>query len=139
MFLLDTHVISELRQGKPKQSAAVRAWAQRQPAHQLYLSAITRMELEIGVQRMERKDPAQGVVLRAWCEAILRQFEGRVLPFTSVTALYCAGLHVPDPQSFRDSMMAATAIEHGFTVVTRNVGDFAGTGARLVDPGGGVQ
>jgi toxin FitB len=134
MFLLDTNVISELRSGKPRQSAAVRTWAQLRPIHQLYLSAITRLELEIGIQRMERKDPAQGAVLRAWAQAVLKQFEGRVLPFTDVTAQHCAGLHVPDPRSFRDSMIAATAIEHGFTVVTRNVGDFAGAGVQLVDP-----
>ena len=134
MFLLDTNVISELRSGKPRQSAAVRSWAGAQPISQLYLSAITRMKLEIGVQRMERRDPAQGTILRSWAEAILRQFDGRVLPFTSLTALYCAGLHVPDPQSFRDSMIAATALEHGFTVATRNVSDFAGAGVQLVNP-----
>jgi predicted nucleic acid-binding protein len=134
MFLLDTNVISELRSGKPRQSAAVRAWAQTRPVNQLYLSAITRMELEIGVRRMERKDPAQGAVLRAWSEAVLHQFGGRVLPFTDVTALLCAGLHVPDPRSFRDSMIAATALEHGFIVVTRNTADFAGAGVQLVDP-----
>ena len=134
MFLLDTNVISELRHGKPRQSAAVRTWAQTQPIQRLYLSAITRMELEIGVQRMERKDPAQGAVLRKWSEAVLHQFEGRVLPFTSLTGLHCAGLHVPDPRSFRDSMIAATALEHRFAVVTRNVGDFAGADVTLVNP-----
>jgi toxin FitB len=134
MFLLDTNVISELRSGKPKQSAAVRAWAGAQPINRLYLSAITRMELEIGVQRIERRDPAQGTILRTWVETILQQFEGRVLPFTSLTGLYCAGLHVPDPQSFRDSMIAATALEHAFTVATRNVGGFAGAGVQLVNP-----
>jgi predicted nucleic acid-binding protein len=134
LFLLDTNVISELRSGKPRQSAAVRAWAQMQHINQLYLSAITRMEIEIGVQRMERRDPAQGAVLRTWSEAVLHQFEGRVLPFTGLTGLYCAGLHVPDPRPFRDSMIAATAMEHGFSVVTRNVGDFADAGVQLVNP-----
>lgn len=134
MFLLDTNVISELRRGKPKPSVAVRQWAARQPANRLYLSAITALELEIGVRRMERKDPAQGVALRTWCEAVLRNFDGRVLPFNGLTALHCAGLHVPDPRSFRDSMIAATALEHGFTVVTRNVDDFTATGVGLINP-----
>lgn len=134
MYLLDTNVISELRSGKPAQSAAVRHWAEAQPANQLYLSAITTMELDIGVRRIERKDAAQGAILRRWSEAIVRQFEGRVLPFTSSTALFCAAMHVPDPRSFRDSMIAATAFEHGFAVVTRNVGDFADTGAKLINP-----
>ena len=112
MFLLDTNVISALRHGKPQPSAAVRAWADGQPGNQLYLSAVTQLELEMGVLRMERKDAAQGAVLRAWVDAVLHQFESRVLPFTGETARLCAGMHVPDPLSFRDSMIAATAQQH---------------------------
>ncbi len=134
MYLLDTNVISELRSGKPTQSAAVRGWAHQQPVNQLYLSAVTTMELEIGVRRIERKDAAQGAILRLWSETIVRQFAGRILPFTASTALFCAAMHVPDPRSFRDSMIAATAFEHGFTVVTRNVSDFADSGAKLFNP-----
>ncbi|KNZ30948.1 MAG: twitching motility protein PilT [Methylibium sp. NZG] len=134
MYLLDTNVISELRQGKPGQSDAVRRWAAQQPIAQLYLSAITVLELEIGVRRIERKDAAQGEVLRRWCEAVRHQFAGRVVPLGETTALRCAALHVPDPQAWRDSMIAATALEHGYTVATRNTGDFAGTGAQLIDP-----
>jgi predicted nucleic acid-binding protein len=134
MYLLDTNVISELRKGKARQSAAVRDWARLQEGQQLYLSAITCMELEIGVQRMERKDVRQGEVLRAWLDAVLLEFDRRTLSFTSVTAMFCAGLHVPDERSFRDSMIAATALEHGFKVVTRNVSDFRGTEVELVNP-----
>lgn len=134
MYLLDTNVISELRQGKPAPSEAVRRWAAGQPTHLLYLSAVTLLELDIGVRRMERKDAAQGTVLRRWSEAVAREFQGRVLPFTGTTALVCAGLHVPNPRSFRDSMIAATAMEHGFIVATRNVADFADTGAKWLDP-----
>jgi toxin FitB len=134
MFLLDTNVVSELRSGKPKQSAAVRAWAAKQPATQLYLSAVTVLELEIGVLRMERKDAKQGAMLREWLEAVQLAFEGRVLPFTESTAPFCAWLHVPNPCSFRDSMIAATAKEHRFTVITRNTSDFADAGVDLLDP-----
>lgn len=134
MYLLDTNVISELRNGKPTQSENVRHWAQAQPANQLYLSAVTVLELDIGVRRMERKDAAQGAILRLWSEAIVRQFEGRILAFTTATALLCAAMHVPNPQSFRDSMIAATAAEHGFTVVTRNVSDFADSSVKLLNP-----
>lgn len=125
MFLLDTNVVSELRSGKPRQSAAVRAWAQTQPIQRLYLSAIT---------RMERKDQAQDAVLRKWSEAALHEFLGRVLRFPSLTGRRCAGLHVPNQRSFRDSTTAATTLEHRFTVVTCNVGDFTDAGVILVDP-----
>jgi len=72
--------------------------------------------------------------LRAWSKAVLQQFEDRVLPFTGVTALLCANLHVPDPRSFRSSMIEAMVIEYGFTLVTPIVGDFAGAGVQPVDP-----
>jgi len=134
MFLLDTNVISELRNGKPQQSLAVRAWAETLPANQLYLSAITVLELEMGVLRRERKDVQQGKILRTWVEIVLQQFAGQVLPFTGETALRCAGMHVPDPRSFRDSMIAATAQQHGLTLVTRNVADFEGLSIKLLNP-----
>lgn len=134
MFILDTNVLAELRPNKPRQSASVRSWAQQQPAHQFYLSAVTLMEMEIGVQRMERRDPRQGERLRAWAEQTIAQFDGRILPFTAQTALRCAPLHVPDPRPLADAMIAATALEHSFAVVTRNVIDFAGTGVQTINP-----
>lgn len=134
MFLLDTNVLAELRTNKPQASPAVRAWASRQPMHRLYLSAVTLMELEIGVRRMERKDPAQGAHLRAWVQQTVLQFEERILPITAHTAVICARLHVPNPRPLGDSLIAATALEHGFTVVTRNGADFAATGVQLHDP-----
>lgn len=137
MFVLDTNVISELRHGKPHQSVDVRAWAAGQPSSKLYLSALTILELEISIQALERRMPPQGSSLRAWLTGVRVAFEGRILPFTHNTAPVCAALHVPDPRSERDAMIAATAIEHGFSVVTRNVSDFANTGVALVNPWGG--
>ncbi len=134
MYLLDTNVISELRNGKPQQSASVRSWAENLPVNQLYLSAITVLELEMGVLRMERKDVTQGKILRAWAETVLQQFNGQVLPFIGATALLCASMHIPDPRSFRDSMIAATALQHSLILVTRNMADFEGLGIRLLNP-----
>ena len=134
MFVLDTNVISELQRGKPHQSAEVRAWAAGQPSSKLFLSAITILELEMGVLALERRTPPQGSALRTWLAVVREAFTGQILPFTDVTATICAALHVPNPRSERDAMIAATALEHGFTVVTRNVQDFANTGLELVNP-----
>ncbi len=134
MFVLDTHLISELRQGKPNQSPAVRAWAAARPAKQLFLSAITILELEKGVQSLERRTPPQGSALRAWLMGVRAAFADRILPFTEQTAIVCAALHVPNARAERDAMIAATALEHGFIVVTRNVPDFLNTGAQLLNP-----
>ena len=134
MFVLDTNVISELRRGKPQQSDAVRAWAAAQPDGKLFMSAITLLELELGIQALERRTPPQGGSLRFWLTAVRAEFAGRILPFTENTAPLCAALHVPNPRPERDAMIAASALEHKFAVVTRNVADFAGTGVEVVNP-----
>ena len=134
MYVLDTNVISELRQGKPNQSLEVRAWAASKPASQLFLTAISILELEKGVLALERKTPPQGTALRIWLTNVRAAFADRILPFTDNTATLCAAMHVPNPRPDRDAMIASTALEHGMTVVTRNVADFAGTGVQLLNP-----
>jgi predicted nucleic acid-binding protein len=134
MFLLDTNVVSELRQGKPSRNEHVLAWASRQDVAMLYLSSVAVFELEVGVRTMERKDVLQGRSLRAWWSQVFEAFEERILPFSAVTAMVCAPLHVPDKRPYRDSMMAATALEHGFTLVTRNISDFQIPGLKLLNP-----
>jgi predicted nucleic acid-binding protein len=101
----------------------------------LYLSVITLQELEIGVLLAERRDPSQGAMLRAWLNShVLPAFAGRILTVDAAVAQRSARLHVPDPRPVRDGLIAATALVHGMTVVTRNVADFELTGAKILNP-----
>ena len=122
MFLLDTNVISELRKaGDGKANPNVVAWLSSVDSTTLYLSAITLMELEIGVGRLERRDPTQGARLRTWLETqILPEFSARI--------------HIPDPRPLNDSLIAATAVAHGMTLITRNTADFTPTSVPLLNP-----
>jgi predicted nucleic acid-binding protein len=82
-----------------------------------------------------RRDTAQGAVLRAWIDdQILPRFEGRILAVDTAVARRCAHLHVPDPRAERDALIAATALVHGLTVVTRDVTDFELVGVALLNP-----
>ncbi len=134
MFVLDTNILSELR-NPARADPKVLAWASMQPIGAQFISAITVLELEMGVLMKERKDPVQGAVLRAWLEGrVLPQFAGRVLPVDQAVALRCARLHVPDPRAERDAIIAATALVHGMSVVTRNEAEFIATGVSMVNP-----
>jgi len=136
MYLLDTNVISELRKAKTgKINKNVETWASHVPASTLFLSVITVLELELGVRLLERRDTSQGAVLRSWFDDhVLTTFSDRILDINSTVALRCAGLHVPNPRSDRDALIAATALVHGMTVVTRNVVDFERTGVEIINP-----
>ncbi|WP_338911948.1 type II toxin-antitoxin system VapC family toxin [Mycetohabitans rhizoxinica] len=136
MYVLDTHVVSELRKVRAgKADANVTAWTTSVDAGWLFVSAITIMELETGVLQIERRNADQGRILRAWIEHhVLPEFADRVLPIDIRVAQRCARLHVPHRQSERDALVAATALVHGMTVVTRNVADFAATGVHLLNP-----
>lgn len=136
MFLIDTNVISESRKMRSGRAAPqVVAWLKATDPSTTFVSAMTLFELELGVVRIERRDAAQGTSLRRWLDQIVKPgFAGRVLAMDGAVAVACAGLHVPDPVSERDDWIAATALVHGLTVVTRNVRDFEGTGVGVVDP-----
>ena len=136
MYVLDTNVLSELRKVRSgKADPNVAAWTESVDATDLFVSAISIMELELGVLSIERKDAIQGAMLRSWLEQhVLPEFSTRTLPVDTAVALRCAGLHVPDKRGERDALIAATALVHGMTVVTRNADDFKPTGVTVVNP-----
>lgn len=136
MYVLDTNVISELRKAsRGRADAHVLTWASKVDSDDLYTSAMTLMEIELGILLLERRDPAQGRVLRNWMTgSLLPAFTGRILPITATVALACAKLHVPSPRPMNDAWIAATALVHGMTVVTRNVLDFEPMGVSLLNP-----
>jgi predicted nucleic acid-binding protein len=136
MFVLDTNVVSELRKIRlGKADLHVAQWADSVDAGSLHISAITVLELEIGILQLERKDPGQGAVLRTWLDTlVLPEFNGRIFPVDTAIAQRCARLRVPDPRAERDALIAATALVHGMTVVTRNLADFEATSVPLLNP-----
>jgi len=136
MYLLDTNVISELRKtGDGKADPAVVAWVSRIDAAEMFISVLTLMELEIGILRVERRDAQQGARLRDWFEnRVCPEFKDRTLGIDAAIARRCARLHVPNPKSERDALIAATALEHGLHVVTRNTDDFAAMDVALINP-----
>ena len=136
MYLLDTNVVSEFRKSADGRiNKSVKRWADEISPDLMFISAISVLELEIGVLQIERRDKKQGLILRKWLnKSVLPAFLDRVLPMDLAVAQRCASLHVPNPKSERDAMIAATAIEHRMTIVTRNVSDFSQSGVKIFDP-----
>ncbi|MCR5814698.1 MAG: type II toxin-antitoxin system VapC family toxin [Desulfovibrio sp.] len=132
---MDTNVVSELRKGR---DAHVAGWAESVPGHLMFLSVITVLELETGILRLQRKDAVQAAILDDWFKKrVLTTFAGRILPVNLAVARRCAALHVPNPCSYRDAFIAATALEAGLTVVTRNTADFESTDVGVLNPWNG--
>jgi len=136
MYVLDTNVVSELRkanQGKANKNVV--AWSNSISPAELYISAITILEHEMGILTKESKDPIQGIVLRDWMNnQVLPTFADRTISVDTSVAQCCAKLHVPDPKSDRDALIAATALTNGMVVVTRNIADFKLTKVKLINP-----
>lgn len=135
-YLLDTNVVSELRKvGDGKADPNVTAWISALDSRDLYISAITILELERGILSIQRRDIEQGARLRAWMDSRVRpEFAQRIIAIDEAIATRCAHLHIPDRRNEADALIAATAVVHGLVVVTRNTQDFQGTGVILVDP-----
>jgi len=141
MYLLDTNVISEMRKAsRTKASSAkmdrhVEQWVNSVTPQDLHVSVVTILELERGFHLLQQRDTAQAEVIRLWVRnRVLPSFDGRILPVDLAIAQRCAALVVPSPVEYRDSLIAATALVHGMTVVTHNVRHFEPTGAALINP-----
>jgi toxin FitB len=136
MYLLDTNVLSELRKIKAGEAdKRLKRWANSVDSNDLYLSAITVQEIDIGVLLLERQDPIQAQVFRRWLEdQVLPAFGDRVLPVDISIARKSALFHIPNPKPMRDSLIAATAAAHSMIVVTRNVSDFDLPNVRVFNP-----
>ncbi len=132
MYLLDTNVLSELR--KRKCDPAVATWFGKVPDSELYLSAITVIEIEKGIERQRTVDPAFAEQLAQWLEFTLRAFGDRILPLTVNIARRWGRLAAQIGNTDLDLAIAATALENGLTVVTGNTKHFERTGVPLLDP-----
>ena len=136
MYLLDTNVISEIRKvNAGKANINVAQWTSQTSQSLMYVSVISLMEIEQGILRLERKDTVQACLLKDWFHNIvLPSFDNNVVNIDKNIALTCATLHVPDKQPANDSLIAATALVHDLTLVTRNTKDFEQTGVKLFNP-----
>ena len=132
MFLVDTVTLSELR--RRKRDPMVVAWFERQRTADLFISVISIGEIERGIARQRAVDPAFADALAAWLDRVLTLYGERVVPFDLRTARRWGALSAALGNDSADLMIAATALEHGLTVVTRNASDFAPTGAATLDP-----
>ena len=131
-FLLDTNVVSEVRRREPDRRVA--AWFTSVRATDLYLSVLVVGEIRHGIERLARRDRAQATVYDKWLADLLDLYGDRVVPVTADVAETWGRLNVPDPLPVVDSLLAATALVHDWTLVTRNTADVVRTGVRLLDP-----
>ena len=135
-YLLDTNVLSEIRKGEAAH-AAVRAWIAGTAAEDLYVSVLTLGEIRRGIERIRlRGDHVQAHSLDGWLVRLESAYAVRILPVDARIADLWGRLQVPDPLPVVDAFLAATAIVHGLTLVTRNVSDVRRTPARILDPFG---
>ena len=131
-FLLDTNVVSEIQKKAPDRGVAT--WFASVPADKLFLSVLVVGEIRQGITRLVRRDPAQAEIFERWLSQLGDGYGDRIVPITVRIAEAWGRLNVPDPVPVVDGLLAATALVHDWTLVTRNVNDVTSTGVRLLDP-----
>lgn len=132
MFLIDTDVLSSLR--KRERNPNIVRWVKGQRTDDLYLSVVSVGEIERGIAQQERRDPAFARVLGAWLDTVLSLYSGRLLPVDLSTARRWGRLSDDIGHANADLLIAATALDHGLTVVTCNIRHFKPTGVPVIDP-----
>lgn len=134
MFLLDTVVLSELRKRPSQRNRNLIAWIKTTSSQDLFVSVVTIGEIERGIERQREVNQQFATELAAWQEMILRIHEGRILPINVAVARRWGRLSQQIGNKGLDLAIAATALEHGLTVATRNVSDFIPTGVDVFNP-----
>jgi len=132
-WLLDTNVVAELRK-RDRTNPGVIAWQHRTRGEDKYLSALTLGEIRRGIESIRRRDEPSAVALEQWLSRLRESFSGRILTVDAAIADRWDALDVPDRLPVVDGLLAATALVHGLTLVTRNVRDIQRTGAQVLDP-----
>lgn len=131
-YLLDISVLSEIQ--KPRPAASVLSWWDTVPAAELFLSVLTIGEIRQGITRLARHDPRRAARYEQWHDALLQTFDDRIVPVTLKTAELWGELGAADPIPEVDGLLAATALAHGWTLVTRTARHMARTGAPILNP-----
>jgi len=134
MFLLDTVVISELRKPLRQRNPNLVNWIEAVSSQDLFVSVVTIGEIERGIERQRQLNPQFAASLAAWLDVVLRTYEGRILPVDIAVARRWGRLSQQIGNRGLDLAIAATALENGLTVVTRNVSYFERTGVFVLDP-----
>jgi toxin FitB len=131
-YLLDTNMVSESRKKAPDAGAV--KWFDSVRSGQLYVSALMVGELRKGIERLVDRDPTQAAALDDWCQRLVRGFSDRIIPVTQDIAETWGRLSARTPLPVVDGLMAATALVHDWTFVTRNTADVERTGVRVLNP-----
>jgi predicted nucleic acid-binding protein len=132
MYLLDTMVLSELR--RKDRHRGLTAWLSDKPDQTLFISAVSIGEIAKGIAKQDNKDRTFAAALRQWLEKLLLLYRERILPVDIPVAKRWGELSAIMHNSGADILLAATAIEHGLSIVTRNERHFSGTGAKVINP-----